>query len=123
MKASLKDLQDAVDLALRDVKGDPATDWYYTSGTNLEAYTASKPSTAGVKYHIVKGTEDVLESFVLHLAIILSGEAYGVGNTGFPTMIDARDMLETRKELLKIVSVYETDDEPNTFDMWIDDIS
>lgn len=117
MKATAKNLQDAMEMALRDVKGDPNTDWYYTSDTALEAYPGKgKP---GVKFNIVQGTADIRESFILHLSIILSGESYGIGNHDFPTMIEVRDMLDIRKRLLQMSTVHDND----TFDIWIDELS
>lgn len=120
MKASSKDLELAVDMTLKEVQGNP--NMYYTGSKRLEFYPGPRGGESVTPYTIVQGTADVLESFALHLAVILSGEAYAVGNTGFPTMVEIHDVMEIRKELLTMASVYDNDDdETATFDLWLDE--
>lgn len=120
MKASTKDLELAVEMTLREIQGNP--NLYYTGSKRLESYPGPRGDESVHPFTIVQGTADTLESFALHLAVMLSGEAYAIGNTGFPTMVEIHNVMEIRRELLTMASVYENEeDEPATFDLWIDE--
>jgi hypothetical protein len=46
-----------------------------------------------------------------------------VGGSGYPSVVDVQDMLDLRKKILALSSVYEGDREdntPDTFDIWFD---
>lgn len=122
MKVSIKDAETAVELALDDVIGPQRRTVYYSDAPKLEAW--EKRNSEGIlSFIVIDGTASVLESFALHLSIILSGDAYSPGGEGIPTVVDVQDILAIRKEILNLSSVYEGDTEdgtPDTFDIWFD---
>lgn len=115
MKVAERHIKTAIEMALEDAKNSVHPTYDYDQPSTLSVYPS--PSYALTKFNSVEGTIDMLESFIIHLAMIISGEVYAAEPAKvFPSMVDARDVLLMRKSLLECAAAHGD----NTFDIRLD---